>query len=50
MCVSDTHNRNVKLPKGDVLIHAGDISNLGTYEEVCLCRGLSGSHVGLTFA
>lgn len=34
VCISDTHNRNVKLPKGDVLIHAGDITNLGTYEEV----------------
>lgn len=34
VCISDTHNRNVKLPRGDVLIHAGDITNLGTYEEV----------------
>lgn len=35
VCVADTHNRPVKLPKGDVLIHAGDLTNQGSYSEVC---------------
>lgn len=34
VCISDTHNRNVALPKGDVLIHAGDMTNNGSYAEV----------------
>lgn len=34
VCVSDTHNSTVKLPKGDVLIHAGDLTNQGSYSEV----------------
>ncbi|GJC89275.1 calcineurin-like phosphoesterase [Colletotrichum tofieldiae] len=42
VCVSDTHNTTVKLPKGDVLIHAGDLTNQGSYSEVrgraCLCQ------------
>jgi len=32
VCVSDTHNRlrdNVRIPEGDVLLHAGDFSNIG---------------------
>ncbi|CCF46674.1 Ser/Thr protein phosphatase, partial [Colletotrichum higginsianum] len=33
VCVSDTHNTAVKLPKGDVLIHAGDLTNQGSYPE-----------------
>ena len=38
VCVSDTHNytpgeAGFKLPKGDVLIHAGDITNRGTEAE-----------------
>lgn len=35
--ISDTHSgrhHNLKLPGGDVLIHAGDISNYGEYSEV----------------
>jgi len=34
--ISDTHcrHRNLKLPKGDVIIHAGDISNRGDKSEV----------------
>jgi hypothetical protein len=35
VCISDTHNCQVKLPKGDVLIHAGDLTNQGTHAEVC---------------
>ncbi|KLU80989.1 Ser/Thr protein phosphatase [Magnaporthiopsis poae ATCC 64411] len=34
VCVSDTHNHAVKLPKGDVLIHAGDLTNQGTSSEL----------------
>ncbi|KAK1481734.1 calcineurin-like phosphoesterase [Colletotrichum tamarilloi] len=34
VCVSDTHNTTVKLPKGDVLIHAGDLTNQGSYSEL----------------
>lgn len=34
--ISDTHgmHSHVKLPEGDVLIHAGDISNMGTVPEI----------------
>ncbi|KAI1497622.1 Metallo-dependent phosphatase-like protein [Biscogniauxia marginata] len=34
VCISDTHNRTVKLPKGDVLIHCGDITNQGSFTEL----------------
>ena len=38
VCVSDTHNASptgpFKLPKGDVLIHAGDLTNQGSYNEL----------------
>lgn len=34
VCISDTHNCTPKLPKGDVLIHAGDLTNQGSYSEV----------------
>ena len=39
VCVSDTHNGSplngsFKLPKGDVLVHAGDMTNQGTYSEL----------------
>lgn len=38
VCVSDTHNAfpgaGFKLPKGDVLIHAGDLTNQGTFNEL----------------
>lgn len=35
-CISDTHNQHdrLKLPGGDLLIHAGDFSSRGTVEEV----------------
>lgn len=36
VCISDTHNSTaIKIPKGDVLIHAGDLTNQGSYSEVC---------------
>ena len=38
VCVSDTHNASpigaFKLPKGDVLIHAGDLTNQGSHSEL----------------
>ena len=39
VCVSDTHGYTpqdgvFKLPKGDVLIHAGDLSNQGSMAEL----------------
>ena len=39
VCVSDTHNLSptegsFKLPKGDVLIHAGDLTNQGNLPEL----------------
>lgn len=34
MIVSDTHNTIPSLPKGDVLIHSGDLTNQGTYGEL----------------
>ena len=36
VCISDTHNCTVKLPEGDVLIHAGDLTNQGSYSEVSI--------------
>lgn len=34
VCISDTHNQTPKLPKGDVLIHAGDLTKQGSYSEL----------------
>ncbi|KAL2053596.1 hypothetical protein ABVK25_006249 [Lepraria finkii] len=39
VCLSDTHNASpadgaFKLPKGDVLIHAGDLTKQGTFAEL----------------
>ncbi|VUC25428.1 unnamed protein product [Clonostachys rosea] len=34
VCVSDTHNRQPNLPEGDILIHAGDLTQSGTFKEV----------------
>lgn len=35
VAISDTHNHHdkIKLPKGDILIHAGDYSNIGTKDD-----------------
>ncbi|KAL1840580.1 hypothetical protein VTJ49DRAFT_312 [Mycothermus thermophilus] len=34
VCVSDTHNSQPKLPEGDILIHAGDLTQSGTLAEL----------------
>ncbi|KAH6633551.1 Metallo-dependent phosphatase-like protein [Boeremia exigua] len=34
VCISDTHNNTPKLPPGDVLVHAGDLTNQGSYDEL----------------
>ena len=36
VCISDTHNDDcsAKLPNGDILIHAGDMTDGGTMEEL----------------
>lgn len=36
VCISDTHNKHdkIELPRGDVLLHAGDFSGTGTLDEV----------------
>lgn len=36
VCISDTHNQHnlLSIPDGDVLIHAGDATNLGTFQEI----------------
>ena len=34
VCVSDTHNTQPRLPPGDVLVHAGDLTETGTLKEL----------------
>ena len=34
VCISDTHNQTPKLPSGDILIHAGDLTNQGSLSEL----------------
>ncbi|KAK0744884.1 Metallo-dependent phosphatase-like protein [Apiosordaria backusii] len=34
VCVSDTHNHRPVLPPGDILIHAGDLTENGSFDEV----------------
>ena len=39
VCVSDTHNASpangaFNLPKGDILVHCGDLTNQGTLSEL----------------
>ncbi|KAF4555613.1 putative calcineurin-like phosphoesterase 2 [Elsinoe fawcettii] len=34
VCVSDTHNLKPVLPSGDILIHAGDLSGKGSFEQL----------------
>ena len=34
VCVSDTHNQTPALPDGDLLVHAGDLTERGTFAEM----------------
>ena len=36
VCISDTHTRTgqLKLPPGDVLVHAGDFTNIGAPKDI----------------
>jgi predicted phosphodiesterase len=34
VCVSDTHNTQPDLPEGDILIHAGDLTEYGSFDEI----------------
>lgn len=34
VCISDTHNTQPAVPDGDLLLHAGDLTNRGTFEEL----------------
>jgi hypothetical protein len=34
VCISDTHTNTPHIPNGDILIHAGDLTNAGTVEEI----------------
>jgi predicted phosphohydrolase len=34
VCISDTHNIQPKLPDGDILLHAGDLTQSGSLEEL----------------
>lgn len=33
VCISDTHSRMVHVPPGDVLLHSGDLTAVGTYSD-----------------
>ena len=34
VCISDTHNKRLRIPDGDVLIHAGDLTEHGSFKEM----------------
>lgn len=34
VCISDTHDKKVTIPPGDILIHAGDLTDSGTVEDI----------------
>ncbi|KAL4949352.1 Metallo-dependent phosphatase-like protein [Aspergillus filifer] len=34
VCISDTHNNQPSLPVGDILIHAGDLTETGSFDEL----------------
>ena len=34
VCISDTHNLQPDLPDGDLLVHAGDLTSFGTFDEL----------------
>lgn len=34
VCISDTHTKRAPIPDGDILVHAGDLTNAGTVVEI----------------
>ena len=34
VCISDTHQHQPLVPDGDLLVHAGDLTDYGTFEEI----------------
>ncbi|OOQ89106.1 putative phosphoesterase [Penicillium brasilianum] len=34
VCISNTHNAQISVPDGDVLIHAGDLTQSGSFQEL----------------
>lgn len=34
VCISDTHNTQISVPDGDILIHAGDLTQSGSLQEL----------------
>lgn len=36
VCISDTHNKHadIIIPNGDIIVHTGDFTNTGSYDEV----------------
>jgi predicted MPP superfamily phosphohydrolase len=34
VCISDTHNTTPDVPNGDILLHAGDLTNKGVFKEL----------------
>lgn len=34
VCISDTHDQTVEVPDGDILVHAGDLTNAGTAADI----------------
>jgi len=34
VCISDTHNSRPPIPDGDILVHTGDLTNDGTFDEM----------------
>lgn len=34
VCISDTHTQTPTVPDGDILLHAGDLTNTGTFAEL----------------
>ena len=34
VCISDTHSKKFSIPRGDILLHAGDLSSWGYYEQL----------------
>ena len=33
VCISDTHSHTFEVPAGDVLLHSGDLTNIGTVKD-----------------